>query len=380
MRSYYLRYDIDTHVYINRKTDTEYFTGLVDDIGPWMDISKLQGQTFGKIIDNCGERDIRYAVRNMKRRSRSTSIDPALFLHFSDIHGDTENLRRLMEFASDYHISRYLSDILCTGDVVKSTLDDGTEWFDSIDGTNKILLLPGNHDSVLGSVTATKQNMYDALFTDRVSNWGVTQPSDAATAYKGYYYKDYAASKLRLICLDANGSGDYRTAETAWFSETLQGAYDLGYTVICAEHFGFSPEVCSGVQCTFNSDENIENEGTWTIPNDFINAVETFIGYGGEFVCWLGGHVHKDRLTIHNNGHQFFVGVSTASHESHQISFEDSERIAGDKSQDSFNIISVDTYKKRLSILKIGSDLTRLLAHKRYLCIDYINRTVLHNE
>ena len=382
-RAYYLKYDVETHIYINCANAYEHFVGVVDDIGPFVDISKSIGTTTRKIID-FDERNIRYAVRNMKRRSNSASYDPVLFLHFSDIHGDTENLSRLMEFASDYHIGHYLNDILCTGDIVKATLDDGMAWFDTVSGTNKILLLPGNHDSVKGSsaspTSATKQEMYEALFADRVSNWGVTQPEGASTNYLGYYYKDYATQKLRLICLDANGSGDYQTAEVNWFADVLEEAYDLGYAVVCAEHFGFDPSVCTGVHCTFNSDENIENEGSWTIPSGYIGAVETFIGGGGTFICWLGGHVHKDRLTIHNNGHQWFVGVSTASHETHQISFEDSNRIYGDKSQDSFNIVGIDTYKKRLTILKIGSDLTRMLAHKRYLCLDYENRTVLYNN
>lgn len=383
-RGYYLRYNEDTHIYINCANAYDHFIGIVDDISPWVDISRCIGQTTRKIID-FGERDIRYAVRNMKRKSRDgSSYAPALFLHFSDIHGDAENLTRLMEFASDKHISNYLSDILCTGDVVKSTIADGMTWFDAISGTNKILLLPGNHDSVKGTAssptTASKQEMYETLFEGRVSNWNVTQPSDAATEYKGYYYKDYAAAKLRLICLDANGSGDYQTTEVAWFADALEGARGLGYSVVCAEHFMFDRSVCTGVKCTFQTDQTPGDEGSWVVPNAYINAVETFIDNGGDFVCWLGGHVHKDTLLLHNNTHQLCIGVTTASHETHQISYEDSERIAGDKSQDAFNIIGFDTFAKRITILKIGSDLTRVLAHKRYLCIDYANRTVLFND
>ena len=383
-RGYYLRYNEDTHIYINCANAYDHFIGIVDDVSPWVDISRCIGQTTRKIID-FDERDIRYAVRSMKRKSRNgSSYAPAMFLHFSDIHGDAENLTRLMEFAIDKHISNYLSDILCTGDVVKSTIDDGMTWFDAISGTNKILLLPGNHDSVKGTASsptsASKQEMYETLFEGRVSNWNVTQPSDAATAYKGYYYKDYSAAKLRLICLDANGSGDYQTIEVAWLADALEGARGLGYSVVCAEHFMFDRSVCTGVKCTFQSDEEPENEGTWTIPAAYVDAVETFIDNGGDFVCWLGGHVHKDRLWIHNNTHQLCIGVTTASHETHQISYEDSERIAGDKSQDAFNIIGFDTFAKRITILKIGSDLTRVLAHKRYLCIDYANRTVLFND
>ena len=382
-RSYYLRYEVDTHIYINCANNYDHFISIVDDISPWTDISKTIGTTTRKIID-FGERDIRYAVRNMKRKSRNSSYAPVLFLHFSDIHGDAENLKRLMEFASDYHISYYLNDILCTGDVVKSTLDDGLTWFDGVSGTDKILLLPGNHDSVKGAAanptTATKQEMYEALFAGRVSEWGVTQPEGAASNYLGYYYKDYATQKLRLICLDANGSGDYHTAEVEWLTDALEGAYALGYSVVCAEHFMFAANVCSGVKCTFQSDEAPENEGSWVIPNAYINAVETFIDGGGDFVCWLGGHVHKDRVWIHENTHQLCIGVTTASHESHQISYEDSERITGDKSQDSFNIVGIDTYTKHLTILKIGSDMTRTLAHKHHLCIDYANRTVVHND
>lgn len=384
-QAYYLRYDVETHIYINCSNAYDHFIGIVDDLSPFVDISKLAGQTFGKIIDNCGERDIRYAVRNMKRKSRSgSSYAPALFLHFSDIHGDTESLSRLMEFASDYHIGHYLNDILCTGDIVKNTLDDGMTWFDSVSGTDKILMLPGNHDCVKGSAgsptSATKQEMYEAVFANRVAEWGVTQPEGAATNYLGYYYKDYATQKLRLICLDSNGSGDYQTAQVTWFADTLEAAYDLGYSVVCAQHFVFDRSQCTGVKCTFNSDEAMTNEGSWVIPNAYISAVETFIDYGGEFVCWLGGHVHKDRVLLHENEHQLCIGVTTACHKSPQTDHEDCDRILGDKSQDAFNIVGIDTFSKRITVLRIGSDLTRMLAHKRYLCLDYENRTVVWND
>ena len=386
LQAHYLRYDVETHIYINHANkNVDYFCQIVDDISQWVDLSRSLGVSQDNVL-NLND-NVRYAVRSLRRAQRGGTT-PVTFLHFSDIHGDTLELQRIMDFAQDGNISPYINDIICTGDIPYLSLDDtGVDFLDDVSGAENVLLLVGNHDTAEGVGaagttygTATPERVYNELFKDRIANWNVTQPANADTEYLGYYYKDYATQNLRLICLDLNHDSAYLSAELTWFESVLLSAYNAGYSVICANHYMFSKDVCSVVDCSFSPRKEMSNEGSWTIPPAFITAVETFIGYGGEFVCWFGGHVHQDHVILHNNGHQLCIGVSTASHDSNQTAYGDDLRLLGTRSQDLFNIMAIDTYSKHISILRVGANLTRLMHSKNHLCINYATRQVIWND
>lgn len=386
VQSWYLRYDVDTHVYINCKNGYDHFIQIVDSISPWIDISECYGQRNASVVELNDRNRIRYAVRNIKRGAQGQTA-PTVFIHCSDIHGDTLNLNRIMEFSKDPYISSYISDVYCTGDIVEVSLDEyGTTFLDDVTDGDKIIVCAGNHDVATGTGssvqygTATPEQTYDALFEGKIDSWGVVQPENAATNHLGYFYKDYTATKIRAIFLDFNHGSEYISTQLTWLSGVLQDAYDNDYSVLCVNHYMFARENCTLVNCTFTIKGALSNEGSWTIPETAVSAVETFIGYGGKFICWIGGHVHNDFVLLHNNGHQMCIGVSTASYKSKQVQYCDNVRARGLKSQDLFNVVSIDTYSKKLSVLRVGSDLSRFMIPRRRMCIDYVNRTVLWSD
>ena len=382
---YYLKYGVNTHVYINCVLALPHEITVIEDITKPFGDEVASPYKMGDIMALNGAEYIRHAVKSMKRPVNGKTV-PAVFLHFSDIHGDVTNLKRILDFANEPDVKNTLSDIICTGDMVPVSLTDGMTWYSGVSGSDNILMVAGNHDSIYSSggstTTASKQDVYNALISTRVSGWNVTQPTDAGTEYLGYYYKDYATNKLRIIFLDTNSHDDanYLSAENTWLASVLASAKTAGLSVVCANHFVFANSDCSVIPCSFSPRIPQKNEGSWIIPSSFISSVEDFIDGGGDFICWLGGHGHQDHVLLHNNGHQLCIGVSLATYNSERSKYGDDQRIFGTKSQDLFNIIAFDTYSKHISILRVGCDLTRLMNSKKHLCIDYSTRQVIWND
>ena len=382
---HYLRYDVETHIYINCLNAYEHSIAIIDGKEPWADIPEDRKLTGGTIAQLNDEDSIMHAIKSLRRTQYGASVRPTVLLHFSDIHGDKTNLQRLVDFTERGALKKTLDGIVCTGDVVKVTLDDGMEWFDAITGSEKIMLVVGNHDTakvVNGSPdysAATPQETYEALFQSRISGWSVTQPTGAAESYLGYYYKDYTLNKLRCIFLDVNHSTEYKEAELTWFESVLASAKESGLSVACFVHYMFPNSASTAVDCSFSPRKTPYEDG-WTLPAVWVNAVEDFIDGGGDFVAWFAGHVHQDTVKLHNNGHQLSIGVSTAAHDDHNISFGDDLREFGTRSQDLFNVVGIDTIAKKISIIRVGCNINRLANSKRHLCIDYATRTVVWND
>jgi hypothetical protein len=108
-----------------------------------------------------------------------------------------------------------------------------------------------------------------------------------------------------------------------------------------------------------------------------VSAVETFISNGGDFICWLGGHGHQDAVTKNAAGTQICISISCATA---TLATGDEVREMGTKSQDCINVLSIDTYCKRISILRLGVDRSRLMVSKKRLCLDYANRSVIWSD
>ena len=115
-------------------------------------------------------------------------------------------------------------------------------WLFPTDGGNSIILTAGNHEAFKTKapyVSATEQETYNAVFSGRISGWNVTQPQNASEDGLGYFYKDYATPKLRVIYADPTHGTEYIEAETTWFESVLLDAHTNGYSVMCVEHYPF---------------------------------------------------------------------------------------------------------------------------------------------
>lgn len=338
--------------------------------------------------------------------SPSAEVPPLMLVHFSDIHGSGSELERITQFAKYYN--KYLDDVLHTGDSAKSTYNDSFEfWAES--NAHKVLNVIGNHDgaSITSQTTWNEQHnnpsgtdlgnwfahsaaeCYNKYFAPYIDQWGVVKGGDNVC----YYYKDYPTKKVRMIVLDEVGTSTiyndayphWTTAQQNWLRDTLASAKQLGYTVVAVSH---SVKASGGItkrlqkfndlpESPFNT-SSFNWLGSTTTGMFYGNAaqlVQDYINAGGKFACWLVGHAHRDAIGYGEAyPNQLVIAVHTASASASASSII---RAVGTKSQDAFNVVSIDTANGRIKMLRVGADTDTMLKKRDILSYDYINKVLI---
>ena len=354
-------------------------------------------------------KDFNHRIRNESFVEQAKQL---VLLQLTDQHGDETRMNRAMQFASKY--GAYIDDVIHTGDLVSDNWANGLDWFANVQNKNTILQVIGNHDSVLragsdgkvytnpndlsqyietsGYVGLNKTthsvlgyknsdnemvwvnytDIYGRYIAPYVSNWGVVQPSNAATQGLNYYYKDYTEQGIRLVILDCMM---YDTAQNTWLISVLADAKTNGYGVIIAEHYpirldGF--EYCAFTSSGYNDVLDFYQggeESASTLASAQL-AVDNFMNAGGEFICWLAGHTHKDFCgTLKNYPKQvMFVSNITGLN---NLEWGEEIRTVGTKTEDCFSVIAVDRYKKIVRIYRVGNQWDRYGRHKVSMAFDY---------
>ena len=301
-------------------------------------------------------------------------------IHFSDLHGSVSNLKRILEYKAKY--ADYITDILHTGDSVVSSFEQANPFAD-VAGANMVLNVIGNHDVWQQGHTppydATAQQAYEKFIGPFVSAWGVVQPADVATTYACYYYKDYTAAKVRMIILDAM---HYDSAQEAWFESVLNGAKTAGYSVLAVNHYppqqGLNEIECGGFNPFGETIDEVANPVSGErLPSSAYNVVDNFIAGGGEFVCWIAGHTHRDFVGIvKEHPSQIHIDVDKGGdYDGYVIE----NRVTGAKSQDAFNVLVIDTTEKLIKVVRIGCDVDMFQRAKRAFCLNYATRERIYN-
>ena len=307
------------------------------------------------------------AIKPVKGVPPEPQEEQLVLLHFSDIHNDVENLRRVMEFAR--HYAQYLDDVLLTGDIAGGEWSEWSDDMDAVPGFHHVLKTLGNHDVCRWNGTernATAAESYDRYFKG-IETWGVMQPDSDNPERRCYWYKDYPKCRVRLIALDSEH--DYE-AQREWLLGVLADARERKLAVLGSHHLPpAEPENIAGLSgCPFDSHqrESLGDDLGWA-----TEAVDSFIKNGGEFICWLGGHTHCDFCGTVADGRQLFITVGAAKN------FElwgDMRRVTGEKSQDLFNIVAIDTCMKHIRVFRVGAEWSRFLQHRTTMCLDYAAR------
>ena len=308
--------------------------------------------------------------------NKQSNIRPIVLCFTTDIHGDYENMTRIVNFCDQY--KDYIDDILHGGDNTRGGSNNYT-WFAKIPGAEKVLNCIGNHDTDIFNAEGksigkeTTKTVYDKFFGPFIKNWNVQQPKDADKLGLSYYYKDYKEGNVRLITLDVMY---YDERQDKWLNETLADAIKRGLHVVMLEHY---PIASKPIKSNFTSYTFIEED---TVGNDLnplaVVAVDKFIEKGGNFVCWLAGHTHKNCISYMPEHHnQMLIMQEPATYDSKQNAWGDTYRTKGTKSQDSFDIIAIDVYSKILRILRIGNEYDMRLRHKKTVTIKYDSHEIL---
>ena len=306
------------------------------------------------------------------------------FLHFSDIHKNEVELKRIREFSELYQ--SYLCDVINTGDSVQGLGTEDFSWY--AENGSKFLNVIGNHDSatsqlqgVSGWTGLGKQATYDKFIAPFIADWGVVYSEG-----NNYYYKDYVSSrnyggeqkwvKLRLVVLDCMF---YDEAQNTWLATILSDANANGFDVMIAIHT--SPAATDVIPCTYTSiDSSIQSAGWASYSTEnAVQVVKDFIDNGGKFVCWLGGHVHHDIMGKINADNRQLVALIETCSNNVQDGF-DRPYIEGEvEYADAFNIIGIDTNRHLLKIFKVGYEYDGAMRRKGTFVYDYVSSTVEFN-
>ena len=335
--------------------------------------------TINSIIGNNIEAG--YNLINAKMRStrvdRDVTDKPSLLslLHFTDLHGDTTNLKRIVEFRTAY--PNFIDDAICTGDMITSHYNSSAmNFWNSVEGTENIMMTIGNHDVWKENATEfspgnyiTQAEAYDVYIAPYVSNWDVTYSQNHT-----YYYKDYSDAKIRLICLDMMLEGTDRTAQLTWLQCVLSDAITAGLSVVIAQHFATRPNTV--FPCNFSAlDGYASTTEGWSPESTYMDAVETFKTGGGDFICWLGGHTHCDYICYDPSyPTQLFITVTCARNSQ---SYSDQARISNTKSQDAFNIVAFDAYSKLIKLIRVGANSDSYQRGRNTLTINYATKAIV---
>lgn len=314
---------------------------------------------------------------NLKQPAKVNSVlqtAPLSILFFSDIHGDKGNLERIMEFYNYWNSTGrydvYIDSILSGGDSVQISQSSGAfDYWSQVNGAANILQTIGNHDA---QDAASQKSVYDIEFAPFISNWNVTQPTNAATLGLMYYYKDFTTQKIRLVVLDCMY---WDSTQLTWFESVLSSAKTNGYSVIGCVHYPVGSTTT--INCNFLSMDYNPTGGARF--GSAIAAVDDFINSGGEFICWLGGHTHSDGFgTVAEHPNQLNLLIDTARYGSSAA--QDAAALVGTRTQDCFNILGFDTYSKLIKVVRVGRDYDRHLRHIGEMCVDYENKVVLYTR
>ena len=291
---------------------------------------------------------------------------------FSDIHGDAMAYQKMIKI-KDWFFSELIADIVHTGDMYADKYEADKNFLGDY-----ILNIPGNHDvyaNAAHDMLSSPTIVYNALLKDRVENWSVTQPSDAESLGKNYYYKDYSASNVRVIFLDSQNYGGWKDffddegLQDSWFASVLADAVTNEKNVVVVSHYppgSISQSWRANGFCT-PKDTFIAS----TFPG--LARVEEFITNGGKFVCWMCAHQHDDQFGLCGTKQIPVIQIASEN----ILRNENTARSFDSLSEHNFNFITFDTAKKLVKVTKYGCNLDSFMRARNAMCFDYENKVLI---
>lgn len=354
--------------------------------------NKIAAQRLGKIMYNDTD---------------SGSYERFKIVHISDPHLSSWsksnnyelpiNLRQSIQFANQQELR--INAITATGDYIsinkkKTAKEHMRSFLHFLYEENYIptFICTGNHDSnseqEIGSTFLYKNEINELLF--RNNNYLLNRPNS-----ENYYYSDIAnphGGIIRFIALDMldQPASQYNTLVYAYYSQEqidwlIDTALKKGITdhhsIIVLTHFPFQPYnanyntyLCDGdyvhswnmipeIIEAFRTRSSLEK----VYPNQFnletINVNADFSEARGEFVCYLGGHIHCnayfDVTGLENEStelvpQKMIICTNQAPSEKGVV-YNKVPREDDSLSSNSFCIYAVDTKEKKVYITYFGA-------------------------
>jgi hypothetical protein len=301
------------------------------------------------------------------------------FVHISDIHAKPHLWNRMVEYINCF--AEQIAFAVHTGDYCGGSQKEYVDMYRGKKCLRPIFNCVGNHDCYSGEgpwLLCEKEKVYELLF-NHTDNWDV---SFFTCPHSMSYYKDFPG--LRLIVLDDY----YHTWQTRpWLRNLLKEAYALGLHVITAQH-----EPTGYISNTYGSafhtldDYNSKfcqyelNRTAYDFDHRgrvlYEDVIAEFIEYGGKYVCNLAGHDHVDEFGLTVRG---VLNIAVQNGTSWDA-LGDTIRVPGEKSEDCFNVMSVDTQKGQFTLVRVGANTDRHGRVRNKMVFDYLNKRIIEEK
>lgn len=312
---------------------------------------------------------------------------------FSDIHGNNTELQRIRRLAQCWGKS-YVKCIIDGGDDVTSYNTDG-----SIDAINEnfakfkipVIRCVGNHDSwaTNGWSWDTLSNIYNVITGPAIAQITAAggdpqQPSDVQTTYENYYYIDLNGVRVIVLhCLGMGATPEYfDNTQLLWFREVLADAVTNSKPVICVNHGPISKDNSVSLDNNWDTYLDWSNGGIadyqW-IRDSALDEIDDFIDAGGKFICWLAGHTHADVL-VKSKSQKYEQLCFATSCAKNGTSDGQQPNSVNSVYYDLFNMLTVDTTKNLLKVMRIGFNTNNALQEHQSFCWDYNNRKLIYSK
>ena len=329
-------------------------------------------------------------------------------LFFSDSHIDLvnpdeslDNVVRTMKFVKEAPIS--FDAVIHTGDIItpfglvekEKALALAKRFFDQVkDCPAPVLFSKGNHD------LNDWENLPDRVLTDRdwgelfldhaEQAWGIHRQTKQSGDRSTWNYYDIENQKIRIVTLDLQDTDKTAVTETgvcklhggkSWFISNEQ----MNWIISTALNFDDKPETDWGVIFTMHqvmddppfhanaTDALLEvcdalnHQGTYEYRYDHpeypflhMDIAADFTRYAAEekkphIICWLIGHDHV-RKNETRKGIQLIWTLNNSA--SMCCSDPRVGRILGTCTQNSFDVVNIDTRHRRIRIFAYGAGTT----------------------
>ena len=311
-------------------------------------------------------------------------------LVMTDTHADTNAVRRNIEYAERYST---IDAMVHLGDIVGGNFTETSakqNWLECFTSANiPIFIAIGNHDvgnSTNPAICATHTQAYETWIKPMVDKGLLSEEEHSGE--NCYYYHDFEKYKIRIIVayeyddsLETDASGNYkiqrgvrviRQEQASWFVNTLLNT-PADYSVIVAMHNPYAKQIetktsyrfCTDIEYTegkgqirtqgeFFADvvDCFQNKKTCNYDDGQIVVNADFSNIEAQFLCFIGGHVHRDLVWKHKTYNQYCVTPRCVTTSLPQLSTND---IYTDTNKpDSTTVLTFDTDNRVVRMAKIG--------------------------
>lgn len=302
---------------------------------------------------------------------------------------------------------------ICLGDVQSSNIiGDGDWYYEAIKHTKKpFMTIIGNHDvgnSKDPAVSGSSKEFFDKFISPTASLSGIEDFNEP------HFLKLFDEYKVALIGLDIfgetspldqegkyivpRGAGNISQNEINWFIDSLS-KIPSDYHLIVALHMFFDKdEAIDSPWCQKGSNLACGNGaygGNDMIP-DIVDAwvngkalkgeypsnydclptliVDCDFSSRGEgiFASYIVGHYHRDILSKSKKySYQKIIAFPATANDRLQNYCSDLPRVPGTRTEDAITVMSLETKKRQIRLVRVGSNMSINMDDRRYLVLDY---------